>query len=1039
MKKILLSHLCILVLFISHAFAQSRIVTGTVTAKDDKLPIPGASVRLQGNQVGTTTGPDGKFSIKVPSENSVLVISFIGFTPQTMQVAGRSSINVSLSAVTNQLNEVVVTGVGTATEKRKVAIDVATVSPKDFAKSANVSVGQALIGQIAGAQVIQSSGKPGSGTQIILRGYTNLFSSSPLILVDGVQVSDDVLDVLDPSNVDHIEVVKGSAGGMLYGSAGGNGVVQVFTKKGTRDGKLTIDISSKYSRDKVLQKNPLQAQFHHFDTDASGNILDSEGNIVKADSHGIWSSPQEEAYSTDPTVQNNKPYKLPVFDHTAQGYRVANTYTNSVSIRGGTQKTDYAFTASNLAQQDVYSNNYNRTNLGLNFGFSPVQGLTIRNNTQFIYTHENLLNSGRFNLVNSYPFIDFKFIDPSTGLLVVKPSNDIDGNNPLSEKDYHSISNNTPRLVENISANYKFPRFLELDYKYSLDYKTTDGYEYYKNQLNSFQDVSWGPANGQITDRYRNLKKEYGIASVYLHTDFKNDFHSSLPIKTTTQFSYDFAKETFRYFFAQGTGLTPYPPVNITGAATKTTGDFDGDYKPYEKLTYGFLVNQTIEYANLFGITGGFRSDYSSVFGGQSKPFTYPRGTIFFNPSELFSNHTLVTNWKVRAAYGEAGVQPRVYDNQLILDVANIGPTGSNLSNQTVSRNAFLQVQVTKELEIGTDVTFTPFNGQWLSQLSLSGSYWNRKSNNDVQNAPVAPSTGFLSVVDNLVSLKSHGIDLSLDASGYKSDNFTWDLGLRFATSKTFISKISNGLPIYSGVFTLTQDQQLGTLWGQTPLHSIDQLKPDGTRYISTTDAPNYTLVDGNVVDTRTNRAMITASNDQSNIGNTNPTFTSSMFNRFTFFKKLSVAVQFDWNHGNKIYNQTRQWLYRDRLSKDFDKPVTIAGKTGAFVNYYDSYYNTLNPVSWFVEDGSFVRLRDASISYDLTEVVKQKWLRSLVVTVSGHNLLTFTKYSGLDPENTGVTNSQGAGLENLGSYRGVDYYGQPNVRSYQFSLNIGF
>jgi hypothetical protein len=174
-------------------------------------------------------------------------------------------------------------------------------------------------------------------------------------------------------------------------------------------------------------------------------------------------------------------------------------------------------------------------------------------------------------------------------------------------------------------------------------------------------------------------------------------------------------------------------------------------------------------------------------------------------------------------------------------------------------------------------------------------------------------------------------------------------------------------------------------------------------------------------------------------MGNTNPTFTSSMFNRFTFFKKLAVSVQFDWSHGNKIYNQTRQWLYRDRLSKDFDKPVTIAGKTGSFVNYYDSYYNTLNPDSWFVEDGSFIRLRDASISYDLTGVINQKWLRTLVVTVSGRNLLTFTKYSGLDPENTGSFDSQGTALTGIGSYRGVDYYGQPNVRSYQFSLNIGF
>lgn len=1023
-----------MVLCVTQVFAQNRNVSGVVIAKDDGLPITGATVRVMGTNEGTQTDGNGKFSINV-SNNQSIVVSFLGYLPQTIAIGDKTHINVTLIVDSRQLGEVVVTGVGVATQKTKVAIDVATVSPKDMAKSATLSVDQALIGQVAGAQVIQSSGKPGSGAQVILRGYTNLVSSDPLIMIDGIQVDYDMLDNMDPATVDHIEVVKGSAGGMLYGSKGGNGVIQVFTKKGTHDGKLIIDVSSKFSRDKVLAKQSLIAKYHHFDTNAAGQILDSDGNPVVADIHGIWSSPQEEDYSGDPTVQNNKPYLLPVYNHTDQGYRTASTFSNSVSIRGGSEKTDYAFNVSNLAQQDVFSSNFNRTNLNLNLGFTLAKGLTFRTNTQFIYTHENLLDGSRFNLVNSYPFINFNYVDPTTGLLVVKPSVDIDGNNSLSEKQYHSRYNNTPRLVQNANLNYKFPKFLELDLKYSMDYRNSDGYNYYKNQTDSYQQISWGPINGEVQDIYSNTKTQYAIASAFLRFDFKNDFHSSLPIKTTTQLSYDFNKYDYRYYFAQGTGVTPYPPVNIGGATSITAGDGLDSHT----LMYGFLVNQTIEYGNLFGISGGFRSDYSSVFGGQSKPFTFPRGTIFFNPSELFSSHNLVSNWKLRAAYGEAGVQPGPYDRQLTLATSLLGPSGSNLSNNTQARNADLRVQTTKELELGTDVTLNPFNGQWLSQISFSGSYWRRTSNDDIQGAPVAPSSGFTSFLSNLVSLRSNGIDLTLDAKTYKSENFTWDLGLRFATSKTYLTKLSLDIPIYAGAFALIPGQQLGVLYGQSPLHSINQLMPDGTRYIAEADAANYTLVNGNVVDIRTNRAMLTASNDLSNIGNTNPTFTSSMFNRFTVYKKLSVSVQFDWNHGGKIYNQTNQWLYRDRLSRDFDKPVTIAGKTGAFVNYYDSYYNSLNPVSWFVEDGSFVRLRDLSVSYDLTSTVHQKWLRTLIVTVSGRNLLTFTKYSGLDPETSGSLDSQGNAVNNIGNYRGVDDYGHPNVKTYQLSLNIGF
>lgn len=1039
MKKLLHVSVVFLLLFASQVYAQNRTVTGTVTAKDDGLPLPGVSVRIQGAQTGTITGVDGKYSIKVPSVNTTLTFTYIGYATQSIATSGRSTINAVLIPNTNQLNEVVVTGVGTATEKRRVPIDVASVGSKDFAKSATTSVDQALVGQIAGAQVQQTTGQPGNQALIILRGFTNLGSAQPLILVDGVQVQSDVLTNLDPSVVDHIEVVKGSAGGMLYGAQGGNGVIQVFTKKGSQNGKLVIDFSSKVSVDNILRgKRPLNSQFHHYVTDANGNILDQNGNIMKPDVNGVWPDPQELPFASDPTVVNNKSFNLPTFDHISQSYRTAYTFQNSVNLRGGTENTDYAFGASNLQQQDVFSNNFNRTNVNLNLGFHPVKGLTFRNSTQLINTHEDLLGGNRFNLVNSYQWLDFKFKDP-TGRYVVKPSDNIDGNNTLSERDWHQRYTNTPRVLENINVNYKFPKFLELDYKYSLDYRNADSYNYYLNQDLSLGTTYWSSVNantreGSIQNTLDRITTQYQIASAYFRTDFKNDFHSNLPIRTVTQVSYDWRKDDERYYYALGSSLPPYPPATISGSATKTATDFYSS-----QILFGVLVNQTIDYGNLFGISGGFRSDYSSVFGSGSKPFTFPRGTIYFNPSELFGGHDFVTNWKLRAAYGSAGVPPSAFTNQITLNTSALGTAGSALTTPNAASNPALRVQVTKELEVGTDLTITPFTGDWLSRVTFNGTYWNRKSNDVVQNAPTALSTGYGSIYDNLVSLKSHGIDLSADVSAYNSSKFTWDISARFAIAKTYVTKIANGLPVINGAFSLREGEQVGIFYGQNPLHSINQTQPNGTRYISTLDAGNYTITDGNVVDTRTNKAVLTAANDLSVIGNATPKFTSSLINRFSFNRKISLSFQFDWIHGGQIYNYTRQWLYRDNQSKDYDTPVTINGKTGAFVAYYNSFYNTLNPVSWFVEDGSFIRLRDLSLSYDLTTIVHQKWLRSLVATASGRNLLTFTKYHGLDPENTSAVDSQGNGLTGSASYRGVDYFGIPNVKSYQFSLNFGF
>jgi hypothetical protein len=294
-------------------------------------------------------------------------------------------------------------------------------------------------------------------------------------------------------------------------------------------------------------------------------------------------------------------------------------------------------------------------------------------------------------------------------------------------------------------------------------------------------------------------------------------------------------------------------------------------------------------------------------------------------------------------------------------------------------------------------------------------------------------------------------VDLSIDAMVFNAENLTWNLGVRWGYAKSIVTKIANGQDIVNGGFAVKQGQQVGLFYGQTPLKSITQMKPDGkTPYIAPAQQQHYTIAStGYVVDTRTNAALLSAKNDLSVIGHAYPDFTSSLINSVTLFKTLTIAFQFDWIHGNSIYDITKQWQYTPAggsggsgaNSSDFDKKITIAGKTGAFVNYYQSLYNLVLPTSPFVENGSYVRLRDLSISYDLMKFVKTKTIKHLSITASGRNLLTFTKYSGLDPENTGAFDAQGDDLSKsrTGAFSGVDFFGTPNLRSYQVSLNVGF
>lgn len=1018
-------------------WAQSLVVTGYV--KDQTgAPMAGVSVVDKGTGAGTETDAKGFFRLST-TKGSMLVFSFIGFESRTEEVKSEGQLSIQLNGNGVALNEVVVTGVGAATSKRKVAIDVASMNSKDIAKSAVGSVEQALQGKLAGASVQFNSGLPGTDAQIILRGINDLGASKPMILVDGVEVNGG-LNGLDLSTVDRVEVVKGAAGGTLYGAQGASGVIQIFTKKGAKGRKPQIDLRTQVSVDEIIRQNDLTSAFHHYQTDGSGYIIRG-GQRLAPDVNGKWPDPVFGTVGlTDAAlaaVKNDKPYLEQTYDHLSDAYRRAVTHNTSLNISGGGDRSDYSFGASFLNQQNVLFNNYKRVNVSSNLGFELFKGFTFRSTTQYIMTDEDLLSAtGRFNLVNSWKYVNFNFRGPE-GYLVVKPKQE-NQTNPLSEREWRSRSQKLNRLVQSFNINYKFSKFVELDYKYGLEIWNTDQNDFYKNQRNAPQaaEAYWGNSpDGSITNQFSKFIYQNSVASAFLRMDLMDDFKLNVPLRSTTQVSYDWRNSLNRQYFSRGTGLPTYPPFNINVAQVKDAGTYDDEF-----TTFGFLVNQTFDFKNLFGISGGIRSDFSSEFGAGSKAFTFPRITGYFRPVELL-HVSWLTDWKVRAAYGEAGIQPERYARQVVLSSNTVGTGGVGLSVPSQARNPLLRVQRSKELEVGTDVVFKTGRGEWVNRVLLSATYWNRKSEDIIQPADVSPSTGFQNTLDNLATLSSKGVDISLDVDVAQERNFNWNFGFRMGAFKVMVDKISNGREIVTGFFGLRENQPLGIFNAMYPLASLDALRPDGTPYIVNADKQFYEIVNGTVVDTRTNRALMSDASDTKVVGNAFPKFNASFINNITLYQNISLSFQLDWRQGNDIYNITRQWMYRDRLSADFDKPVTIAGQTGAFVQYYNSLYNNVSPSGWFIENGSFVRLRDLSITYQFKPelLARTKVFRSASVTVSGRNLFTMTKYSGLDPESTNTNDAQGNPTVGLGVINGVDYFGVPNLRSFQFSLNFGF
>lgn len=1042
MRKIILTLLVALVFTLSIT-AQDRTISGKVTDSKGN-PISNVSVVVKGTNVGTSTNAAGIYTLNTPLNGRTLIFTSIGMVVEERAIGNRSEINAELQTIETNLQEVVVTGVGTATSKKKVAIAVESISAKDLPQVSQGSISQALVGKVAGAQISSTSGQPGQQANILLRGINTLGSTQPMIMIDGVQINangtangsgtnvSSRLSDIDLSNVERVEVVQGAAAATIYGAQGANGVIQIFTKKGKRDGKLRINLRNTVSFDEVLRGNLSLAKNHFYDTDAQGFIVNNAGvRLAPNNATGVFPLPKQPTSLVNAT--NDKPFVENTFDNIGSVFiNNAMTVNNSVTFSGGRERSDFALTLSHLDQESIVFGDYKRTNLSINMGMELFKNFNMRTITQVAYTDnttggitgQNNINSPLGTALNQRQYVDLKRRD-SIGNYIAAGSANETSINPFYSQQFRNYSSKNLRLIPSLNLNYKPFKILELDYKYSIDNYVNDFRDFISYQLTSLTpSIGIGPTNGGVFYNNINQTLKNSLLTAFLKIDFAKDLNINVPVSSTTQLAYDYRKNRILSLNANGTGFAPFPPYTLTGTAqtsSETTTEF---------ATYGYLVNQKFDYGDYFGVSAGFRTDYSSAFGTGSKPFTFPRGDAYLRISEIF-NLDKLSEFKLRAAYGKAGIQPGAYDRFIVLNSGNIG-TGGFLAVQAGANNPNLNVEVSEEFEIGTDIAFKLGNS-FLSSVKLSATYWKKRSDDVIRALSVAPSTGALDYLTNALSLKSDGFQFSLDANVLNKENFKWDFGVRFGKSTSIVDKISNGKEIAiggggSGEFVLKEGVSVGAFFGLRPLRNVNESNGKGQRYIPETATGNYEIVNGYVVNKATKQVEFTTDKEQ--IGDPNPDFNMTFLNNITIGKKIGVSFQLDWVYGNEIYNQTKQWLYFNALSEDFDVPVNIGGVSKPYVNYYNSLYKVNGTNSHFVEDGSFLRMRDVTFTHSIN-IKSIKYLNEAKIAFSARNLFTITNYSGMDPEASASFNNP--------IRRGVDLYSFPNFRTYQISINLGF
>ena len=1086
MRKLHCLLVSILLLIGEGLLAQTTEISGKVTDPTGG-PIPNATIRIKGAKAsGTSADLQGAFTLKV-KPGTELIISAVGFESKELKVGSSTTLMVSLNTDSKSLSEVVVTGTGVATSKKKLGISVESVTSGQLPAAPTASIDQALVGKIPGAQISSVSGNPGDPVNILLRGINSIQGGTlPLIMLDGVQMRTTDLNSLDLSGIERVEVVQGAASASLYGAQGANGVIQLFSKKGKK-GQVAINFSSSYSANEYINSGHVnKANLHPYLTNASGQIIDGGGNPSAVDSFGEvayvsykYGGPNRSGLY-NPNNIANQPYVGPLsfHDHFKEVFQTGSSLNNSVNFSGGGDRSDFAIGLSNNhTVSPVMKNGYvDRTNVSANIGVELLKGLKLRSITEVIYTRNTLVPGlggpqytgygygnqpggvgNIFSWLNTpaYYGLNTKLYD---GTYPAKQETEgflgANAYNPFYVMEYTQGTDNRVDILQNFDLDYKLNKFVDIDAKYGINYRTEGDQVTYLNQsqnINSSGYFSGGtysgwyaPDNTGEIDKFQyNNTFQNGLVNAYITTDWQRDFHSKLPITTSTQLGFDWRKTRYTEYDTYGVGLPLAPPINVQ--ATGAQGIIYDYVEPF--VTYGYLLNQIIDIGDFGGVSGGFRSDYSSAFGEGSKAFTFPHANAYITPSSFKFWEGSVGNtlsfFKIRAAYGQAGIQPQPFQRYPVINQGDLGSGNLTYSVPGTSNNPNLGVEVSTEKEIGTDLSIEGTkHGQWFTKFNVSATYWKRHSDHVIWTVNIPPSEGATGELTNALTLHSEGYQFQLNLPVYKGKDFTWDFTINYGHQASYLDKIEgeNEILVTSNGGTaqaLAAGAKIGQITGYSALTSVSETNSQGVAYIAKADYGNYEIVNGKVVDTATK--MIQFASESKPLGDGNPKFTASFINGFNYKGILTLNFQFDWIYGSHLYNQTKEWMYRDGIHRDFTRKVNIGGQNQAWTAYWASAYydggsGNGNDAArdFFYESSSFLRLRNLSLGFDAAPMLKVRGIKKLQLVLTGRNIWTKTKYTGMDPEMT-------AGTPNSAWDRTVDQSTIPNIKSYQVGLNVGF
>lgn len=981
-------------------------VSGTVTDENGD-PLPGANVLEQGTTNGTTTDIDGKFSLSVMGENSVLIFSFIGYTTQEVAVGNKTTFSIQLEPDYRTLSEVVVVGYGTV-KKSDLTGAVSSVKAEELTAYPALDAVQSLQGRAAGVNITSNNGAPGSTMKIRIRGGTSINASSdPIFVVDGFVGA----ALPPPEDIASIEVLKDASATAIYGSRGANGVIMVTTKKG-KPGKTQISFNSSYSTQREINRLDLlnADQFTDY-------ISEARPGFVSAGYNTDW----QDLIFRRGGIQN---YQL--------------------SFSGGSEDVSYYLSGSFFDQKGVVINSaYDRFSLTSNVNVKASDRFNIglnlfarRTSSDGVRTQEGSGGLTPGVIASAFKFEPDQGIYKPDGTYTTARLND-PHDNPYAVATEMQNESVTDRFQANVFGEYSILDDLKFRTSFGATINNRRAGFYSPTSLSEGRNVGgWGTIDGAkstlfLNENYLTYNKslsETSALTAMLGYSFQTSRNESWGAEAQ-----NFLSDAFSFWNLGGSSLWQPPFSGLT---------------EWQISSYYGRVNYSLN--DKYTITLNARYDGSSNFSKNNKWAFFPSGAVAWNmKNEAFmSDLDAISFWKWRVSYGVTG-------NQAIgpyQTLARFSPVFTVINGSTVNAvrpttvaNDDLTWETTRQMNIGADI------GCFNDRVSLTAEYYRMVTSDLLFNVELPQYSGYTSQLKNIGEVENKGLELTLTTRNIDRA-LVWDMNVNFAANRQQVLSLPDGNDIYyssapghlvglGNTQILREGHPVGTFYGWI----YDGVYQEGDTFIpgggfeQAAGGEKFRDIDGRDADgnlTGQPDGLLNA-NDQTIIGNPHPDFIWG-WNNDLKFKNFDLNVFFQGSQGNDILSYTLMEL---NLLSGINNATTEALKRWTPENTNTDVPKattgrTRRVSTRWIYDGSFVRLKNLALGYTLPAVALDKiGINKLRVYVSAQNILTFTNYEGYDPEVNYRSESATDGNRNLG----LDYGSYPNAKSYTVGLNIGF